>query len=137
MNQKVLLPYYGGAQGQVLEIRQRKDGTIFSRILTNDAKEEIIKEEGIDLEKLQKKSTTVAPEVTTSRTSFESSLLSIQNAAADLVNLQEQFKAKGNLTREQQKQYAASLEKLGVSSQKLAHIQQETGDDFRLLFEGQ
>lgn len=133
------MPYYGGAQGQILEIRQRKDGTIFSRILTDDAKEDIIREEGIDLEKLQR-ITTIKPEIPTTKKpeiSFENNLLAIQNAAADLVSLQEQFKVNGNLTRDQQKQYAASLEKLGVSAQKLAQIQQETGDDFRLLFDGE
>lgn len=139
IDHKVRLPYYGGAQGQILEIRQRKDGTIFSRILTNDAKEEIIKEEGIDLEKFQRASTTVKPEPTTtasSENSFEKNLLSIQRAAAELVTLQELFKTNGNLTKEEQSQYAASLEKLGVSAQKLAQIQQTTGDDFRLLFDG-
>lgn len=139
----VKLPYFGGARGQVLEIRQRKDGTIFSRILTDDVKDEILKEEGIS-QKQRQTTTTVKPvfplESPANRNpedmSFESNLISIQNAAASLVALQEHFKNRGNLTRDQQREYAANLEKLGVSAQKLAQIQQETGDDFRLLFDG-
>lgn len=67
---------------------------------------------------------------------FETNLKDIQSAAGELVKLQESIKKAGKLTPEQQKAYADNLEKLGISAQNLAHMQQETGeDDFRLLFE--
>ena len=67
---------------------------------------------------------------------FEYNLKTIQKAAAVLVNLQHNIKSAGKLTDDDQKLYSENLEKLGVSAQKLAHIQSDTGtDDFRLLFQ--
>lgn len=137
MDDVVKLPYYGGSKGQVLEIRQRPDGTIYSRILVDEIKTDILKE---DLEKLDKTKSLIEeatkPEAKPeSDNTFEINLQSIQLAAAELVSLQENFKKSGELSSEQQKKYTANLEKLGVSAQKLAHIQQDSGDDFRLLFD--
>lgn len=69
--------------------------------------------------------------------SFQENLTSIQKAASELVNLQQAIKSSGKLTEEDKFKYAENLEKLGVSAQNLAHIQQSGDqDDFRLLFEG-
>lgn len=113
----VRLPYIGGARGQVLEIRQRPDGTIFSRILMDDAKTE-------------------EPDVVEQPTtvSFEDSLAEIQRAAAELVTLQQAYKQNGELSANQRRKYSESLEKLGISAQKLANIQGE--DDYKILLEG-
>lgn len=116
----VRLPYLGGAKGQVLEIRQRPDGSIFSRILTDEAKP-ILKKE--DLKGL------VKPE-----NSFEESLASIQRAAAELVSLQQSYNERGVLSDEEKKKYTQNLEKLGISAQNLANVQDD--EDYRLLFEG-
>ena len=137
MDDVVKLPYYGGSKGQVLEIRQRPDGTIYSRILVDEIKTDISKE---DLEKLDKTKSLIEeatrPEAKQeTENTFEINLQSIQLAAAELVSLQENFKKSGELNSEQQKKYTENLEKLGVSAQKLAHIQQDSGDDFRLLFD--
>jgi hypothetical protein len=111
------LPYIGGARGQVLEIRQRPDGTIFSRILMDDVKTE-------------------EPEIVEQPTtiSFEESLAEIQRAAAELVTLQQAYKQNGELSSNQKRKYSESLEKLGISAQKLANIQGE--DDYKILLEG-
>jgi hypothetical protein len=122
----VRLPYIGGAKGQVLEIRQRPDGTIFSRILMDEVKTDIKKE---DLDALDSTKGFAKPEL-----SFEDSLASIQRAAAELVNLQKSYKENGGLSDDQKRQYALNLEKLGISAQKLANVQED--DDYRLLLEG-
>lgn len=66
--------------------------------------------------------------------SFEESLAAIQKAAAELVNLQQSYKETGELSASQKKKYAENLEKLGVSAQKLANVQDE--DDYKVLLEG-
>lgn len=121
------MPYIGGAKGQVLEIRQRPDGTIFSRILMDEIKTDIKKE---DLDALDSTKGLLKPEI-----SFEDSLASIQRAAAELVSLQKSFKENGGLSDDQKRQYALNLEKLGISAQKLANVQED--DDYRLLLEGE
>lgn len=120
------LPYIGGAKGQVLEIRQRPDGTIFSRILAEEIKSDLKKE---DFEALEHTKGLSKPEP-----SFEDSLAAIQRAAAELVSLQQTYKEFGRLTGVQKRRYAESLEKLGISAQKLANVQDD--DDYKLLFEG-
>lgn len=127
MDDAVRLPYIGGAKGQILEIRQRPDGTIFSRILMDEVKPDIKKE---DLDALESTKGLAKPEI-----SFEDSLASIQRAAAELVSLQKSFKENGELSDEQKRQYATNLEKLGISAQKLANVQED--DDYRLLLEGE
>lgn len=105
------LPFYGGAKGQYLQIRQKPDGSI---------EREVVRGSQVD-----------------PKESFHYNLYEIQKAASELVGLQEQVKKTGVLTPEGQKTYASNLEKLGISAQKLAHIQKDTSvDDFRMLFEG-
>lgn len=67
--------------------------------------------------------------------SFEESLAAIQRAAAELVTIQQTYKENGGLTEAQKKKYTENLEKLGISAQKLATVQDD--DDYRLLFEGE
>lgn len=127
------LPYIGGARGQVLEIRQRPDGTIFSRILMDETKHE--NKRDADFDPFQNTKALVELSNQKQENSFESNLASIQQAAADLVTFQEIFKEQGRLTNEQRRKYSQSLEKLGVSAQKLASIQ-GTDDEIKLLLEG-
>lgn len=115
------MPYIGGARGQVLEIRQRPDGTIFSRILMDEEKSEEMST-----------TTTAAP----ATLSFEDSLAEIQHAASELVRLQQSYKENGELTAVQRRKYSESLEKLGISAQKLANVQGED-DSLKLLLEGE
>ncbi|KAJ6640693.1 hypothetical protein Bhyg_05624 [Pseudolycoriella hygida] len=92
------LPFYGGAKGQVLQIRRNSDGTITTEV---------------------------------------ENLANIQKAASELVALQQTVKNSGKLTEADRAKYATNLEKLGISAQNLAHIQQNGDqDDFRLLFQG-
>lgn len=123
----VRLPYIGGAKGQVLEIRQRPDGSIFSRILMDEVKTELKKE---DFDALENTKALSKPEI-----SFEDSLASIQRAAAELVGLQQAFKENGGFSESEKRKYAENLEKLGISAQKLANVQDD--DDYRLLLEGE
>lgn len=112
------LPFYGGAKGQVLQIKRNSDGTITT---------EIIKQEKVEIEK----------EVSDDMNSFQENLANIQKAASSLVALQQTVKNTGKLTEADRKTYAVNLEKLGISAQNLAHIQQSGDqDDFRLLFQG-
>lgn len=128
MDDSVRIPYIGGARGQILEIRQRPDGTIFSRILMDESKNDFKRD--TDFDPFQNARAEQPQE-----NSFESNLASIQQAAADLVTIQEIFKEQGRLTIEQRKIYSQSLEKLGVSAQKLANIH-GTDDEIKLLLEG-
>lgn len=112
------LPFYGGAKGQVLQIKRNPDGTITT---------EIVKQDKVEVEK----------EVSEEMNSFQENLASIQKAASELVNLQQAIKSSGKLTEGDKTKYAENLEKLGISAQNLAHIQQNSDhDDFRLLFQG-
>lgn len=130
------IPYIGGARGQVLEIRQRPDGTIFSRILMDDTSKADHKRE-VDFDLLPNtKAMTELANQKQQENSFESNLASIQQAAADLVTIQEIYKENGKLTSDQRKRYSQSLEKLGASAQKLA-VLNGSDDDIKLLLEGE
>lgn len=112
------LPFYGGAKGQVLQIKRNSDGTITT---------EIIKQNKVELEK----------EISDDMNSFQENLSNIQKAASELVALQQTVKNSGKLTDADRAKYAVNLEKLGISAQNLAHIQQTSDqDDYRLLFQG-
>ncbi|XP_050094133.1 uncharacterized protein LOC126576874 [Anopheles aquasalis] len=156
------LPFYGGARGQILEIRKNSDGTVVSKILRGDDLEE---EMELKVQQVADETpTTKAPPVVKATTasvldtdeseyqgseedtksssssgeqSFGDYLLRIQNAAASLVSLQETVKKTGKLSPDQKKVYAENLEKLGVAAQKLAHIQQADDDQdaIRFLFD--
>jgi hypothetical protein len=67
--------------------------------------------------------------------SFEVNLMAIQQAATDLVAIQEAYKENGQLSSEQRRKYSSALSNLGVSAQRLANIQGEE-DGLRLLLEG-
>lgn len=116
----------------MLEIRQRPDGTIFSRILTDEHKGEIKRQTEYD----PFQNTRALAELANQKeeNNFETSLASIQEAAQQLVNLQEAYKEQGKLTNEQRKIYSQSLERLGISAQKLANFQ-GTDDEIKLLLE--
>lgn len=132
MDDSVRLPYIGGAKGQVLEIRQRPDGTIFSRILMDEPKFENKRQTEYDPFQNTRALTELANEK--EEINFETSLASIQEAAQELVNLQDIYKQQGGLTSEQRKIYSQSLERLGVSAQKLAQSQ-GSDDEIKLLLE--
>lgn len=84
-----------------------------------------------DFEALENTKAAPKPEL-----SFEDSLAAIQRAAAELVSLQQNYKENGRLTDAQRRKYSENLEKLGISAQKLANVQDED-DNHRLLFEGE
>lgn len=112
----ISLPFYGGAKGQVLQIKRKPDGTVTSEVVKQNEENNEYKND---------------------MTSFQQNLANIQKAASELVSLQQNIKLSGRLTDTDHKIYAENLAKLGVSAQNLAHIQQSGGqDDFRLLFEG-
>lgn len=112
------LPFYGGGKGQVLQIRRNSDGTVTT---------EIVKQDKVEIQK----------EIADDMNSFQDNLANIQKAASELVALQQTVKSSGKLTEADRSKYAANLEKLGISAQNLAHIQQSGDqDDFRLLFQG-
>lgn len=114
----ISLPFYGGAKGQVLQIKRKSDGSVTS---------EIVKQNPIE----------TINDFHRDMTSFQLNLANIQKAASELVSLQQNIKLSGKLTNVDQRLYAENLERLGISAQNLAHIQQNGGqDDFRLLFEG-
>lgn len=117
----------------MLEIRQRPDGTIFSRILTDETKSDYKRE--TDFDPFQHTKALVDLSNQKQENTFESNLASIQQAAADLVSFQEIFREQGRLTNEQRKKYTQSLEKLGVSAQKLANLH-GSDDEIKLLLEG-
>lgn len=120
----ITLPFYGGGRGQVLQIKRNPDGSVIS---------EIIKQ----TKPAQQTVDAVQKDVRKDMSTFQQNLVEIQRAASQLVTLQQNIKLSGRLTDIDRRLYAENLEKLGVSAQNLAHIQQSGGqDDFRLLFEG-
>jgi hypothetical protein len=67
--------------------------------------------------------------------SFSTNLQLIQQAASELVGIQEAFNKDGKISNDLRRKYSQSLEKLGISAQKLANIE-GNDDDLRLLLEG-
>ncbi|XP_053686856.1 uncharacterized protein LOC128736400 [Sabethes cyaneus] len=134
------LPFYGGARGQILEIRKNSDGTVVSKILRGDDEEMKLKVHQI-VDELKQNEDILAEDddIRAADQSFGDYLLNIQKAAASLVTLQEQVKKTGKLSNDQKKVYADNLEKLGVAAQKLAHIQQQDDDHdaIKFLFDSQ
>ncbi|XP_053663640.1 uncharacterized protein LOC128712792 [Anopheles marshallii] len=138
------LPFYGGARGQILEIRKNSDGTVVSKILRGDDEDMELKvqqvaDEPTPVKQLSNEQTLEASDEDLKGTdqSFGDYLLKIQNAAASLVSLQETVKKTGKLSPDQRRVYTDNLEKLGVAAQKLAHIQQADDDQdaIRFLFD--
>ncbi|XP_055624547.1 uncharacterized protein LOC129767556 isoform X1 [Toxorhynchites rutilus septentrionalis] len=129
------LPFYGGARGQILEIRKNSDGTVVSKILRGDDNSMELKvHQIVDDLKNNEDSLSEDEEIRAADQSFGDYLLNIQKAAASLVTLQEQVKKSGKLSPDQKKVYADNLEKLGVAAQKLAHIQQQDDDHDAIKF---
>uniref|UniRef100_A0A182QUF5 DUF4774 domain-containing protein n=1 Tax=Anopheles farauti TaxID=69004 RepID=A0A182QUF5_9DIPT len=145
------LPFYGGARGQILEIRKNSDGTVVSKILRGDDDDMELKVHQVADEPIgtgpspASRPTAIEQALETSEEdlkpgadqSFGDYLLKIQNAAASLVSLQETVKKTGKLSSDQRKVYTDNLEKLGVAAQKLAHLQQADDDQdaIRFLFD--
>ncbi|KAH8406881.1 hypothetical protein KR222_010045, partial [Zaprionus bogoriensis] len=122
------LPYYGGWNGQLLQLRPQPDGTVRSRIVPQlrDADDTItISAAGISA---------VADGSTISASG--SNFNRIQEAAARLVAIQELAKRKGSFSEEDNKIYANSLLELGQAATALALLQQ-TGQikDFSVLLQ--
>ncbi|XP_058459645.1 putative mediator of RNA polymerase II transcription subunit 12 isoform X1 [Malaya genurostris] len=134
------LPFYGGARGQILEIRKNSDGTVVSKILRGDDDDMELKVHQI-VDELKNNEEILAEDddLRAADQSFGDYLLNIQKAAASLVTLQEQVKKTGKLSTDQKKIYAENLEKLGVAAQKLAHVQQQDDDHdaIKFLFDSQ
>lgn len=129
------LPFYGGARGQILEIRKNSDGTVVSKILRGDDNGMELKvHQIVDDLKNNEDSLSEDEEIKAADQTFGDYLLNIQKAAASLVTLQEQVKKSGKLSPDQKKVYADNLEKLGVAAQKLAHIQQQDDDHDAIKF---
>lgn len=119
----ITLPFYGGGRGQVLQIKRNPDGSVISEIIKLPTDQQNVATDHKDARK--------------DMSTFQQNLLEIQRAASQLVTLQQNIKLSGRLTDVDRRLYAENLDKLGVSAQNLAHIQQSGGqDDFRLLFEG-
>lgn len=109
----------------MLQIKRNPDGSVISEIVKQSAPQ------------LTSDSAAVPGDVRKEMSTFQQNLLEIQRAASQLVTLQQNIKLSGRLTDTDRRLYSENLEKLGVSAQNLAHIQQSGGqDDFRLLFEG-
>ncbi|KFB45826.1 AGAP006502-PA-like protein [Anopheles sinensis] len=137
------LPFYGGARGQILEIRKNSDGTVVSKILRGDEEDMELKVHQVAEEPPKPAVKEPEPEASAEEEaggvtqSFGDYLVNIQNAAASLVALQDSVKKTGKLSPDQKKVYTENLEKLGVAAQKLAHIQQadDDHDAIRFLFD--
>jgi hypothetical protein len=115
----VRLPFYGGAGDRIVEFKENADGTIATQI---KVKPSLQKE---NLQKIMQQE----------ENSFEFNLKTIQDAAGELVKLQEVIKTTGKMSSKQQLQYTAALEKLGMSAFRLANVQKEDNNDLRQLFE--
>ena len=140
-NGKQSLPFYGGARGQILEIRKNSDGTVVSKILRGDDEDVELKVQQVADEGAKQSNEQALDasdeDLKATDQSFGDYLVKIQNAAASLVSLQETVKKTGKLSPDQRKVYTDNLEKLGVAAQKLAHIQQADDDQdaIRFLFD--
>nr|XP_019560454.2 RNA polymerase II degradation factor 1-like isoform X2 [Aedes albopictus] len=130
------LPFYGGARGQILEIRKNSDGTVVSKILRGEDDEDMELKVHQIVDDLKNNEEILAEddEIKAADQSFGDYLTNIQKAAASLVTLQEQVKKTGKLSTDQKRIYADNLERLGVAAQKLAHIQQQDGDHDAIKF---
>lgn len=116
------LSYYGGAKGQVIQIKTSPDGSVIS---------EIVKQQNVDNLELNdyrphlpiRVNSLLPSAVEKDKYNFAQNLNSIQLSAQKLVDLQQKVKHSGYLSDEQQKIYAENLEVIGNSAQKLVNAE--------------
>lgn len=117
------LPYYGGAKGQVLQIKTSPDGSIVSEIvkqkMENHESNEYKPHLPIRVNSLLSSPTEI------DKSSFLNDLNSIKASAQKLVDLHQSVKHRGNLSNEEQKLYAENLEIIGNSAQKLIKVEKD------------
>lgn len=117
------MPFYGGAKGSILRFVKNKNGSLTTQVspITGNSAEVV---EGTASD-------------TTESPGFADNLLKIQQAASQLVTIQQLVKASGKITEEEKQTYAENLDTLGKAAQELAKINDGAqDDDFRRLITG-
>ncbi|CAH1117928.1 unnamed protein product [Phaedon cochleariae] len=117
-----ILPFYGGAKGQSLQIIETPDGQLTTNIIKSPETPLEPPENAIDPSELENPSLPSKEE----RDDFGSSLRKIQKNTKKVVELQEIVEKNGKLTPEQDTLYKKTMEELTQAVENLKLLQEET-----------
>lgn len=116
-----LLPFYGGAKGQSLQIIEYSDGRIETVIVKNPNAPIDTPAISVNTSELENP---VLPSIY-ELSDFGSNIKKIQDSALKVVKLQEMAKKKGELSESEEALHKENLEILNQSAQNLAELQEE------------
>ncbi|KAG5873732.1 hypothetical protein JTB14_021695 [Gonioctena quinquepunctata] len=117
-----LIPYYGGAKGQSLQLVESSDGTITTAIVKTPYENIENQENELDISELENPFLPSKFEFD----EFGTNIRKIQNTASNLIKLQEIAKRKGSLSEFQETQYKEGMETLSQTALKLANMQEQS-----------
>lgn len=127
-----IIPFYGGAKGQALQIVEGKDGQVVTTIIKipeNYSENSENLEETINTAELENPPLPSKYELD----EFGNYIKNIQTTALKVIKLQEAAKRNGKLSEAEEVIYKESMDSLNQSARNLARLQEETNP---LDFEG-
>ncbi|KAK5645833.1 hypothetical protein RI129_004297 [Pyrocoelia pectoralis] len=116
-----LLPYYGGAKGNSLQITEMPNGTVSMEIIKTPTQNDTITEGSpseVEMPQLPQRPTS----------EFASNLKNIHKAALNIIKLQEAAKKQGEVNDEDQAEYRENIESLQLSAEKLTKFHDNEDD---------
>lgn len=120
-----LLPYYGGAKGQSLQITESDDGRITTAIIKTPPKvDNTAEEEAINASELEN------PPLPSKLDEFGNNIKNIHSTALKIIALQEKVKKNGRLSESEEAIYKKNMDSLSMSAQNLAMIQEQAAAPF-------
>lgn len=123
-----LLPYYGGARGQTLQIAEMPDGKVTTTIIKTPPNEtSTIKQEAEPTTPIT--DVEYPPLPSKPENDYRTNLKSIHQNALNIIKLQEQQKTQGQLTETEQAVFKESVDSLNEASDNLARLQEHDDDD--------
>lgn len=120
-----IVPFYGGAKGQSLEISEYSNGTVTTAIIKTPEKH---KEESKEdtLGSSEHEHIEMPPLPSKHELDFGDSIKNIQSTALKIIRLQEIAKQNGKLTKTQEIIYKENMDTLSRAAQNLAIIQEKS-----------
>lgn len=128
-----IVPFYGGASGQSLQIIETEDGKTITQIIETPTVTKIppLEEEeeaNTDVEQVE------YPQLPTkNENEYTNGIKTIHESAADVIQLQEQAEKSGKLSQAQQEEYTRHVETLNASGRRLALLQDADEEDDALF----
>ncbi|CAG9859642.1 unnamed protein product [Phyllotreta striolata] len=119
-----ILPFYGGAKGQSLQIIEKPDGSVTTNIIKTPPQTETTNFDN-DVNPIEWENPPLPTKFDTE--DFSDNLRKVQGLAAKIIKLQEKLKETGRLTSSEEAAYKENMETLSESAQKLAESQDVGG----------